>query len=66
MRTRIIQANVQTFECFLREWKAIPLNKLGPSVSQKNAKLYALPFGTSTRLWIPLTDQKMKLDTFMY
>jgi hypothetical protein len=34
---------------------------LWTTVSQKNAKLYVRPFRTSTRLWIPLTDQKNEI-----
>jgi hypothetical protein len=40
----------------LRECKAIPSNKLGTTVWQKNAELYILLFGTSTKRWIPLTN----------
>jgi hypothetical protein len=49
---------------FLRECKGIPSNKLGMTVSQKNAELYMVPFGTSSRLWIPLTDQRSEIRHF--
>jgi hypothetical protein len=49
---------------FLRECNAIPSNKLDTTVSQKNAKLSVLPFGTSTKLWIPLTDQRSEIRHF--
>jgi hypothetical protein len=49
---------------FLWEYKIIPPNKLGTTVSQKNVELYVLPFGTSTGLWIPLTDQRNEIRHF--
>jgi hypothetical protein len=49
---------------FLRECKAIPSNKHGTTISQKNAELYMLPFGTSTRLRIPLTEQRNEIRHF--
>jgi hypothetical protein len=49
---------------FHGECKIIPGNKLGMTVSQKNAKLYPLPFGTSTRLWNALTAQRSEIRRF--
>jgi hypothetical protein len=54
----------QPLSDFLRECEVILLNKFGTTVSQKNAELYVLPFGTSRRLWIPLTDQKSEVKHF--
>jgi hypothetical protein len=61
----IVQGDVYESLCdFLRECKVISSNKLGRTVSQKNAELYVLPFGTSTRLWIPLTDERCEIRHF--
>jgi hypothetical protein len=30
----------------------------------KNAELYVLPFGISTKLWIPLTNQRSEIKRF--
>jgi hypothetical protein len=49
---------------FLRECEVIPPNKLGTTVPQKNVAFYLLPFGISTRLWIPLTGQKNEMGDF--
>jgi hypothetical protein len=54
----------QTLSPFLQECKAIPSSKLATTVSQKHAELYVLPFGTSTRLWISLTDQRGEIRRF--
>jgi hypothetical protein len=49
----------------LRECKTIPSNKFSTTVSQKNAELYVMPFGTSTRLLITLTDQRSGIKHFV-
>jgi hypothetical protein len=49
---------------FLQEREAIPSNKLGSTMLQKDAEMSALPFRISTRLWIPLTDQTNKIRHF--
>jgi hypothetical protein len=46
---------------FLWEYKIITSNKSDTTVSQNNAELYELPFDPSTRLWIPLTDQRNEI-----
>jgi hypothetical protein len=64
MRTCIVQVDIWTLIDFLRECKVIPSNKHATTVSQKNAALYVLSVGISTRLCIPLTDQRKEIEHF--
>jgi hypothetical protein len=49
---------------FLREYKVIPSNKFGTIASQNKAELYALPSGTSTKLWMLLAGQRSEMRHF--
>jgi hypothetical protein len=52
------------FSVFRRVPDVSSATKLGTTTLQKKAELYDVPFGTSTRLWIPSADHKIEIRHF--